>query len=117
MRDRSGELVDLQEHGIIEDPVDCGMKIILDEDPDDRMGGDEINLKFAVRGDLALPLQRSKHIVGLFSDVRIKQVVERHVGDGLAWAKAIAGAAFDARMETKFRAGLLESGMIGEQRL
>src|SRR4029453_680255 len=117
MRDRGGELVDLNQYGIVEDPVDREMEVVLDKDPDDGMGGDEVNLKLAVRGDLPLPLQHSEHVVGLSGDVRIEQVIERHVGDCLAWAKAITGATFDTCMQTKFRSGLFESGMIGEQRL
>src|SRR5689334_23807623 len=91
------------------------MKVILHIKPDDGMSGDEINLEFAMRGDLALLFQRGEHVVGLLGDIGIEEIVECHVGDGRAWTQPIARAAPDARVQTKRAARWLEGAVVAEQ--
>ena len=103
--------------GGVEDRIERRVQIVLQEQPDHRMRGNEIDLEAASRRDRALPLERREVAVRRDGVIGIEQVAEMHVLRRLARPEAIARAPRRGGMQAEHLVGFFERGVIGKDRL
>jgi hypothetical protein len=56
-RNRCDDLVDLTQHRVVIDRIDGALEFFLDEQPNHRMGRNQVDLKLDMRGNLTPALE------------------------------------------------------------
>jgi len=116
VRDGFGKLVDLAPHGIVIDRIERPMQVVLQKQPDHRMGRNQIDLKAAMRGDPFLLLESCEILVRADCGVGIEQIVKCHGIFRRARLQSVARASRRGRVQPKHLVRFLQRGVVGEHR-
>ena len=117
VRDGGGELVDLAAQRGVEDRIDRLVQVFLQEQPDHRMGRNQIDLEAALGGDFPLLFELREVPVGSDGDIGIEQIAELDVLDRGARPQPVARARGPGGVHAKHLVRFLEGRIVGEHRL